>query len=209
MRRRLAGGHTTEGQGIVPNPNAARPGRGRWATLRVVAALIATAAVPATAAVAVACVPEPLISLQPISAGRSGSTVVVEGVGFGKGPVEIRWNAIAGSRLADAEGPTFTTSITVPSVPEGLYAVLALARDADGGITNAARAAFQVTAEEVTRSGAPRGEARAPRGGDDEDHGGSAWSGSFTAGVVGAGAGATAATAAILMASRRRGDGGL
>lgn len=152
-------------------------------------------------ATAVACVPEPVIALQPVSSGPSGTTVDIEGVGFGKGHIEIRWNSFDGPRLADAEGPIFTAKIIVPAVPDGLYAVLALGRDADGGITSAARAAFQVTLAGAGRSGVSHGTPKASS--EDADSGRIVSGPALTTGLVGAGIGATAAA---LLSRRRRSD---
>jgi hypothetical protein len=71
----------------------------------------------------------------------------VEGVGFDQGPIEIRWNGSAGPELAKTNGPTFSTEVTIPESPEGLYALIVLARKADGSLGNTGTAAFQVKAE--------------------------------------------------------------
>lgn len=97
-----------------------------------------------------ACVPQPLISIQPQSSGPPGSQVTVEGASLGRGAVEIRWNKLDGPMLAKAVGPNLSQPVTIPEAPEGLYTVIVVERDPNGGIASSGRAAFQVTGAGAT-----------------------------------------------------------
>jgi hypothetical protein len=92
-----------------------------------------------------ACVPQPLISIQPKSSGPPGTEVTVEGASLGRGAVEIRWNKLDGPTLGKAVGPNLSQPVIIPESPEGLYAVIVVERDPNGGIAASGRAAFQVT----------------------------------------------------------------
>lgn len=97
------------------------------------------------AGLAWACTPQAWISISPRS-GPGGSRAVVDGGGFGKGTVEIRWNSSEGEVLATPTGPNFTASVMIPQVPEGTYTVLAAQSfDSNNLKTYRARAAFTVT----------------------------------------------------------------
>lgn len=93
-----------------------------------------------------ACVPQPLISLQPSASGPPGSQLALTGLAFGQGPVEVRWNAVDGPLLAQGSGPTISGPINVPQTPEGLYSIIAFNRAPDGTVGSSSRASFQVTA---------------------------------------------------------------
>lgn len=109
------------------------------------------------AAAAWACVPQPLISIQPQSSGPAGSQVTVDGVSLGPGPVEIRWNRLDGPTLAKSSGPNFSQPVTIPEAPEGLYTIIVIQREPGGAIAGSGRAAFQVSAPGVSRPVAPAG----------------------------------------------------
>lgn len=47
--------------------------------------------------------------------------------------------------LAKASGPTFSVPVTIPSVPDGLYAVVVVERRPDGSIGSTGSTAFLVT----------------------------------------------------------------
>lgn len=101
-----------------------------------------------------ACVPQPrLVSLQPMASGPSGTQVTVNALGFDPGRAEVRWNAPDGELLADGNGPSFSLPITIPQTPEGLYAVIVISRDVDGGIGNTGSTAFQVLSTGASSAG--------------------------------------------------------
>lgn len=104
-----------------------------------------------------ACVPQPLINLQPNASGPAGSQVTVNGLALGQGTVEVRWNAVDGPLLAQGTGPTVSGSITIPETADGLYSVIAFNRGPDGTVGSTGRASFEVRAP-----GAPAGEASSP-----------------------------------------------
>lgn len=123
-----------------------------WASVAPVVVAILGAWVPA--GLAWACVPQArLVSLQPNSSGPSGTQVTVNGLGLDRTAIEIRWNSSDGPLLGKATGPDFSTPITVPDAPKGLYNVIALSRDTVGGIGSAASTPFQVTAPDRSGEG--------------------------------------------------------
>ncbi len=117
-----------------------------------------------------ACVPRAnLVSLQPRASGPAGGSVTVEGVGFDAGAAEVRWNGAGGPVLGTASGPNFSVEVTIPDVAPGLYAVVVLLRERDGGIGGAGAAAFQVTPAEV--HALPSGNSPPPAAGvNPDDH---------------------------------------
>jgi hypothetical protein len=117
--------------------------RSRLASTAFVALL---AAVLSCAAIALACVPQPLITLHPRASGRPGTKVTVDGLAFPAGdPVEVRWNAVDGPVLARAVGPAISARVTIPKVPAGLYGVVAISRPPDGGVGSSGSAMFEVS----------------------------------------------------------------
>jgi len=137
----------------------------------VVALAGMAAAMSGTAGMAWACVRQPLIVLQPRASGAPGSQVTVNGSGFNTDRAELRWNALDGQLLASADGPDFSTAVTIPAVPPGLYAMVAIMRSPDGAVGNAVRASFEVApptgvpATGATPTGAPATGAQAARAG--------------------------------------------
>lgn len=147
-----------------------KPGRTRWALPpqkvgtagvsrrppRVLARALLLAAATATIgsiSAAWACVPVAnLVSLRPDSSGPAGSRIVVNGLGFSETPVEIRWNAPNGPRLAAAHGPNFSAKVTIPNAPAGLHTLIVLERQQDGSIGNAGSTPFDVTGRDETGS---------------------------------------------------------
>lgn len=109
-------------------------------------ASVLSVALTAVLTTAWACVPFPqaLATLQPQSSGPPGTEVTVHGLGYDKGPIEIRWNALDGPRLASATGPDFSVPVTIPEAPDGLYSVVVLSRAQDGSIGSAGSTPFQV-----------------------------------------------------------------
>ena len=107
-----------------------------------------------------ACVPQPFIVIHPQSSGAPGSEATVDGQIFDPGSRgEIRWNGTDGPLLATAQTENFSLPVTVPSVPSGLYTVIALTRAPNGVMGAVARAEFQVTtgAEPVPVTQPPTG----------------------------------------------------
>lgn len=92
-----------------------------------------------------ACVPYPLLTVGPRSSGPVGTDVKVSGVSFAPGQIEVRWNAIDGPVLGTAGDPDFSLNAKIPQADEGMYAIVALTRDGDGGVSSLARASFLVT----------------------------------------------------------------
>ena len=94
-----------------------------------------------------ACVPQPLVTISPRASGPVGSRVTVNVVGISNNATnEIRWIGIDGPQLGTGNGAVFSTTVTIPSAPDGLYAVVVLERMADGSVGSTGRAAFLVTA---------------------------------------------------------------
>lgn len=102
------------------------------------------------ASVAWACTPQANLVVRPGS-GEAGARVAVSGERFAEGPVEIRWNGPAGALLTTANGPSFTTSVTVPqSAAARTYYIVALARNADGTTVGTASGIFTVTSSQAS-----------------------------------------------------------
>ena len=79
----------------------------------------------ASVSLAWACVPQGSLSLTPAS-GTAGSTGTAKASGFPAGStVEIRWGSKTGTVLTTGTGPSFSTTITVPSAAPGVYYVSA------------------------------------------------------------------------------------
>ncbi|HSH60049.1 MAG TPA: hypothetical protein VK988_10490, partial [Acidimicrobiales bacterium] len=91
-----------------------------------------------------ACVPQPAVLVQPRSSGAAGTEVTVIGRGFGDSRAEIRWNAFDGELLGALPGPDFTTDVTIPQAPTGLYTLVVIVRGPDGAVANTVRAPFEV-----------------------------------------------------------------
>jgi hypothetical protein len=58
--------------------------------------------------------------------GPSGATVTVEGVQFGSGRVELRWDSPIGALLAETEGPSFKVPVTIPQDEPGDHVIIAV-----------------------------------------------------------------------------------
>ncbi len=127
---------------LIVSPGRILPRVGRLAST----ACMAAGLVVFVSAVAVsACVPQPLISLDPKSSGPSGSQVTVNVFSLSGGRAELRWNSIDGEMLATGGGSELSQSITIPQVPPGLYSIILLERTASGALAASGRAAFEVT----------------------------------------------------------------
>jgi hypothetical protein len=75
----------------------------------------------------------------------------VNGIGFDPSPdvAEVRWNVSDGPQLASAVGPNFRVAVTIPKVPNGLYAIVVLMRHPDGSLGNTGLAPFEVRGSAV------------------------------------------------------------
>lgn len=147
-----------------------------------------------------ACVPQPLLFVQPPASAQPGDTVTVRGVNF-RERAEIRLDGIDGSRLATGKGRQFVTKLSVPRVDAGIHVLTAITRDADGGLSAAASAPL-----EVLRAGGGRGVGAPPA--TARDSGGSASSADIAPGAAAAGGAALLVLGALLgalLARRRRG----
>ena len=110
----------------------------------------------ACASLSWACVPQPVVVVQPSNFGPVGSKVTIEGLRFAVGPTEIRWGGLEGPLLATGMGPNISQEVTVPSAGAGLYSIVVFSRAADGSVGTAVQAtAFEVTAGENATSEAP------------------------------------------------------
>ncbi len=116
------------------------------------------AAVFAATASAWACVPIPIVTLQPSSSGPPGTLVTVRGTYFlERGTIDIRWNEVDGPVLATTEGMEFSTEVRIPDAPAGLYTIVVLSRRADGSLNDTkAAVVFQVTGTDQPSPTAPR-----------------------------------------------------
>ena len=147
-------------------------------------ALCLLAAIGATGAAAWACVPQPLVSVQPKASGPPGSevTVVTQAVA---GPAEVRWNATDGPLLAKGIGsPNLSVKAKVPDVPEGLYTIVVVMREPGGADGSTGRAAFLVTGSQGPGGNAPE----APAGSDAKGRSEPTGTRLNPAGIVGGGA---------------------
>jgi hypothetical protein len=93
------------------------------------------------AGLAWACVPTADISVDPRS-GPPGSRVTVSGSSFGDRRVEIRWDSQV---LAQAQGPSFTATVTIPASSAGVKILEAVAYNQDGAVAGSTGAPFEVT----------------------------------------------------------------
>lgn len=117
----------------------------------------AIALIGSQAMAAWACVPQPLISIEPRASGPTGTRVTVRGLAI-QGPVEIRWSSVDGPRLALATGPDFAVPVTIPDSVNGLYSIMVFVRLPDGSVGSSGQAAFLVTS-----SSDSQGPAQPPR----------------------------------------------
>lgn len=127
------------------------------------------------------------------------------GRGFGDSRAEIRWNSFDGDLLAAVPGPDFSTPVTIPRDPAGLYTLVVVMRAADGSVANTARAPFDIIESGPARpTAAPAGRpAAAPLA---ARQGSTASSGRATAGLFVGLLAVALASAALVTARRRRPD---
>lgn len=98
------------------------------------------------AAAAWACVPQPLLSLEPSGSAPPGAEVTVKGNDISGATAEIRWNDPEGPLLAKVTGRSFAVPVKIPDVPEGLYTLMVIGRLTDGTVSGTGRASVLVTA---------------------------------------------------------------
>lgn len=111
-----------------------------------VISFLVAAAVAGLAAAASACVPQPLLAVEPRASGPAGTELTVSARDVPGMTSEIRWNGAEGPVLARAESKQdFSVSVTVPDVDPGLYALIVIGRSTEGGVAGTGRAAFLVT----------------------------------------------------------------
>jgi hypothetical protein len=75
-----------------------------------------------------------------------GAQVKVDGVDFGDGSTEVRWNAIDGPLLGHGSAERFSVAVTIPQAEPGVYAIVGLARRTDGSVGVKAVTPFQISA---------------------------------------------------------------
>lgn len=133
--------------------------RGSTTTVRRIgaaSALVLVAALIYAGSTAWACVPQPILSIEPLASALPGARFSVAGERFSAGVLEVRWNGLDGPLLAGGSGPSIHAEVAVPEVPPGLYTVFGFNRGSDGTVGVVARSAFEVlgrdTAVGTTRS---------------------------------------------------------
>lgn len=119
--------------------------RRRAAALGAVALCTAIVVVLWSATLGWACVPQPLVWVEPASSGPAGSEVEVHALSLSGGQAEVRWNGIDGEVLATGGGSELSETMTIPDAPPGLYSIILIERDANGAVGASGRAAFLVT----------------------------------------------------------------
>jgi len=176
----------------------------QWSCAGLLAVIVVAAG--ATCA-AWACVPQPLIVVQPNASGRPGAHVTVSGINFPLGVVEIRWNGLEGPKLAEsAAGSDFSLPVTIPTAAEGLYTLVGVGRAPDGSVAGTvARAAFLVPGGPgPAASGAPDSNTGSLDGRSTATGDSSTKVNPFAAAAGGAGLVAIGGVGGALMARRRR-----
>ncbi|MGI8985058.1 MAG: hypothetical protein ACR2HM_11110 [Acidimicrobiales bacterium] len=97
------------------------------------------------ASLAWACTPQASLGAFTPFQSPPGTVVTVTGSTFEDGPVEIRWGGRNGPVIGVAQGPDFSTSVTIPPAAPGVYFVAAVSYDDAGQYTSRAKP-FEVTA---------------------------------------------------------------
>ena len=122
----------------------------------------------AATGVAWACVPQPMLLVEPKASAAAGANVTVGGLNFGR-RAEIRFNGVSGPLLDTASGEQFKAKVRVPRAPAGLYTLVALTRDQSGSVSGMATASLEITDARGDRQGASSaGAGRAGSGPSDE-----------------------------------------
>lgn len=122
----------------------------------------AVGALVLVAGAAWACTSSASLSASP-SYGPPGTRVTVTGSSFTNGEIEIRWNGLAGTRLAVAPGPNFSVLVTIPSAAPDNYVILAVGRDASGNLWQKSTP-FEVTTGSASSTGPTRPTSSTPTG---------------------------------------------
>jgi len=124
-----------------------------------------TACLFALAGVAWACTPQQQISILPRS-GPAGSSVAVNGIGFGSplvtgpGPIEVHWNSVDGALLATTLQSDFALAFQAPvGAQAGVYYVVVIRRDAAGSIVGKVAETFEITGSSGNGSATARSRA--------------------------------------------------
>ncbi len=143
-------------------------------TRRRVMAVVIAALAPATVAagLAWACTPQAQFTGFGPSSGPGGSIVSLSGASFTAEPITIHWGSAAGPVLATTQGPQFAVSVRVPIAPPDTYAIVAVARGANGSQSGQASRAFTIAGPaaapagntSATSSGAQSGATGKPTG---------------------------------------------
>lgn len=121
---------------------------GRWAG----AVLLCLLGLAVAGAAAWACVPQPMLLVEPRASARAGDTVTVRGLNFGR-RAELRFNGVSGPLLTTASGERFKAKVRVPRARGGLYTLVALTRDQSGGVSGIASAPLEIAAAGGDRRG--------------------------------------------------------
>lgn len=99
------------------------------------------------AGLAWACTPAATLTATPNRA-EPGDPVTVKGYEFPVGaPISVFWQSAQGEKLAEATGADFEAQVTIPTVPDGTYILLAQAYGPDGRVSGKASATFTVGGE--------------------------------------------------------------
>ena len=133
-------------------PAEARPLIRASTVIRSAAVLLALGLMAAS--LAWACIPQPLLVVEPSATARVGDKVTVRGVNF-RGLSEIRLNGLSGPRLATGRGEQFTIRVAVPEVRPGLYVLVGVSRDPTGGLAASASTPLQVVSSRPGAATAP------------------------------------------------------
>lgn len=95
--------------------------------------------------VAWACIPQPMLLVEPRASATAGAAVTVRGLNFTR-RAEIRFNGVSGPLLETADGEQFRAKVRVPRAPAGLYTLVALTRDQSGSVSGMASAPLEIAA---------------------------------------------------------------
>jgi hypothetical protein len=135
--------------------------------------LLAAAVALSISSLAWACVPVSWFVRVSPSSGPAGSTATVTGAGYASGEtVSIYWGGVGGRQLAQAAGPQFSVSVSIPAdAASGANYIQAVGSSGRGGATDVFTVAPRTTgggAPGATPNGvsAPGGAGQPARGGD-------------------------------------------
>jgi hypothetical protein len=112
----------------------------RLVALASVAALIP---VFVAAGLAWACTPQAEFTQFSPSSGGPGTVVAIAGRNFvANQPITIHWGSASGPVIGTAQGPEFSTTVTVPQAPGDVYAIVAVTTGPNPSLTGQGRGAF-------------------------------------------------------------------